>query len=212
MIVSTPTPFLITHSANNEPPPDLNPKTPLDPSVVAKGDFRAYNQVRAAIYTQGNQINFVRLVNSKAVLGDTPDACQSFFTRLGNFFAGGTLLKPEPHPDNGQWGITPSKSHFFQLAEGRVGLEAQKVYMTLNACTSKDAITGFCNAPVPPVTPYIWSFPLFDAQGRYTVNTQIFPTYYVYEEGKLVNKIPQTALENFIKMNATSQIKATDIQ
>jgi hypothetical protein len=101
-----------------------------------------------------------------------------------------------------------------QLAEGRVGADAQAVNMTLNACTSTN-FAGFCNAPVPPVTPYIWSFPLFDATGAYTVNTQIFPTYYVYEEGKLVNKIPQTALENFIKLNAAppaGQIFKKDIQ
>jgi len=44
-------------------------------------------------------------------------------------------------------------------------------------------------------------------------NCSASPTYYIYEEGKLVKKIPQTALENFIKMNvANSQVLAKDIQ
>jgi hypothetical protein len=132
-------------------------------------------------------------------------------TDVANFFQGGTLLKSEPHPDSGKSGITSSGLHVFQLVEGRVGPEAQKANMTLNACTSRDS-SGLCNAPVPPVTPYIWSYPLFDAKGLYTINTQIFPTYYVYESGKLVNKIPQSALETFIKKDATSQVQAKDIK
>jgi hypothetical protein len=55
-------------------------------------------------------------------------------------------------------------------------------------------------------------FKLIDAQGGYTINTQTFPTYYVYENGKRVNKIPQSPLEQFISKDATSQIRAKDIQ
>ena len=88
--------------------------------------------------------------------------------------------------------------------------------MTLNWCTTRNSV-GLCNVPIPPVTAYIWAYPVFDTQGNYTVNTQIFPTYYVYENGKLVDKTshPQAALENFIQLQATSpngQVKAADIK
>jgi hypothetical protein len=195
--------FLITRSANKEPPQIL------DSSVLRKGDFRAYNEARFAINSSGNQITSAIPSNPKPVLGDTPDACNSSLVGIGDFFLG--LLKSEAHPDNGKYGITPDKLHAFQLAEGRVGAEAQAVNMTLNSCTSRDK-DGQCNAPVPPVTPYIWAFPLFDSKGNYTFNTQIFPTYYIYEDGRLVTKKPQVVLEDFIKLNATSQVKASDIK
>jgi hypothetical protein len=60
--------------------------------------------------------------------------------------------------------------------------------MTLNSCTSRDA-DGDCNAPVDPVTPYIWNYPLFDAKGQYVVNNQIFPTYDIYENGKRISDV-----------------------
>jgi hypothetical protein len=195
--------FLIINSANDEPPGTL------DPSVLNVGNFRAYNDVRAAINAVNNQITSVTFANPKPVLGHTPDACHSpmvtFFNYILNF------EKAEAHPDNGKNGITPSGLKVFQIAEGRVGPEAQAVNMTLNSCASTDPQTGHCNAAVPPVTPYIWSVPLLDLQNQYTVNTQIFPTYYIYEYGKLVKKIPQSALEDFIKLKASSQIKVSDV-
>lgn len=34
---------------------------------------------------------------------------------------------------------------------------------------------------------------------------QISPTYYVYEDGRLVDRFPQSDPEAFIQLNATSQ-------
>jgi hypothetical protein len=67
-------------------------------------------------------------------------------------------------------------------------------------------------ASAAPTMPYIWSFPLFDWRAQYTVEHQIFSTYYIYENGKLVNKIPQAAVETFIKLRSTSQINAAEIK
>lgn len=190
--------FLIANSNNHEPPPTL------DSSILKRGDFRAFNRLQATINKVGSRITTARPLISVIALGNTIDSCSSIFTPT-------SALKPEPHPDNGKTGTTPSGLHFFQLNEGRVGADGQKVNMTLNACTSKNA-AGLCNAPAGPTVPYIWSFPLFDPQAQYTVEHQIFPTYYIYEDGKLVNKAGQSALEDFIKLNSSSQVKASDIQ
>jgi hypothetical protein len=136
--------FLLTNSANDEPP------LTLDASVLKGGNFRAYNDVRAAINTKDNQIINVIFANPMPVLGHTPDACHSptitFFNHIFNF------EKPEAHPDNGKHGKTPSALKVFQIAEGRVGPGGQAVNMTLNSCTSTNPLTGNCNAPVPVPT------------------------------------------------------------
>jgi hypothetical protein len=199
--------FLIANSANHEPP------LKLDRSVLPRGDFRAFNRGQAVIELVGNenQILNAQFFNSTAVLGDTPDPCSSPLTPIGNLLAGGKLHKPEAHPDNAKRGVTPDRLHVFQLAEGRLGSEGQAVNRTLNSCTSFN-ILGNCSDPVPPATPYIWSYPLIDSRGQYSVNTQIFPTYYIYENGVLVKKIPQQPVENFTHLNASSQVKASDIK
>ncbi len=195
--------FLITNSGNNAPPETL------DPSVLSRGDFRAYNEAHLSLTRNGNQISKVVPSNPKPALGNTPDACNSYLVKTLDFLLG--VLKPDPHPDNGKYGATANHLHAFQLAEGRVGSDGQAVNRTLNWCTSRDA-SGSCNSPVQSSTPYIWEYPLFDAQGNYTLQTQIFPTYYIYENGKLVTKRPQSALETFVSLDAQSQVKANDIQ
>jgi hypothetical protein len=82
--------------------------------------------------------------------------------------------------------------------------------MTLNSCTSTDA-NGKCNAAFGATVPYIWSYPIFDLQGHYTINTQIFPTYSVYENGRFMRKVPQGLLEDFLRLNATSQVRDSDL-
>ena len=59
--------------------------------------------------------------------------------------------------------------------------------------------------------PWIYSVILFDAHGNYSVRNQIFPTYSIYENGKLVQTITQSALENYIKLNSNSQIQPSDL-
>jgi hypothetical protein len=50
------------------------------------------------------------------------------------------------------------------------------------------------------------------AQGNYTINTQIFPAYSIYEYGKLVRTITQGPLETFIQLNQSSQVTASGIE
>jgi hypothetical protein len=201
--------FLIANSANfvnspnGEPPMDINPE-----DVLKGGDFRAFNRVQVAINYSGNNITSAVPLNRVAVLGNTVDSCTSSFTPSSS-------LRTEEHPDNGKYGITLSKTHFFHLTEGRLGREAQKINMTINGCTSTTFSpllgTTVCNAPPGPTVAYIFSYPLFDTNRGYTINNQIFPSYFIYENGKRVNKIIQHPVEDFIKLNSGSQIKANGI-
>jgi uncharacterized protein (TIGR03437 family) len=200
--------FLISQSANAEPP------SQLDPSILREGYFRAYTRTQAVIEPIGNEVLQAQFYNTISVLGDTPDACHSAFTTLANYVAfGGKLLKAETYPDNNKSGVAVGRLHAFHLAEGRVGPEAQAANRTLNACANRAAGTGFCTDPAPPTTPWIWAITKFDSQGQYTVDNQIFPTYYIYENGTLVKKIAQQPVESFIGLNAaTSEVKVSDIR
>ena len=66
--------------------------------------------------------------------------------------------------------------------------------------------------PIPRF-PWIWNVPLFDSRGGYSVKTQIFPSYYIYENGSLVKKVAQHPDEDFIQLNSSNtEIKAADIK
>jgi hypothetical protein len=97
------------------------------------------------------------------------------------------------------------------MAEGRIGDEGQRVNFTLNWCTNTllpCSMDGYQN-----VTPWIWSVVRFDTSGGKGVpDHQIFPTYYVYENGKLVSAFAQSDLATFTKLDGSSQISAKSIQ
>ncbi len=190
--------FLIYNSANN-PPPQI-----LDPNRYAEdGDFRLFNRAHPAIHSSGDQIESALFPVSTVALGNTVDSCKSSLTPK-------SFLTPEAHPDNAAKGITSSKLYAFQLNEGRVGSKGQNINMTLNACTSTDTF-GLCNAPAAPTVPWIYSVILYDVNGKYSVDHQIFPTYSIYEDRKLIQTIHQSALESFIKLNSSSQIQPGDL-
>jgi hypothetical protein len=116
----------------------------------------------------------------------------------------------ETHPDNGLQGGTQA-GNIYQLAEGRIGTDGQRVDRTLNDCAQLD-----CTAvPVGPTTPWIWATLKFDLQGNFIqpIDKQIFPTYSIYQDGQRIgNAIPQSDAEAFISKDANSMRKATDIQ
>ena len=200
--------FLISQSANQEPPHTL------DRSVLATGDFRAFNRTQAVIEPIGNQVLAAQFFNTIAENGDTPDACHSpILTGLGNYIiSGGKMLQSEAHPANGAKGVTQDRLHAYHLVEARIGPEGQAVNRTINACFTKDTATGFCINPPGDVTPWIWALTRFDATGQYTVDHQIFPTYYIYENGTFVNAIPQSKLTDFVSKDGQSQLTVADIK
>lgn len=187
--------FLLVHSPNGRPPNTIDPD-----AEKAAGDYRLFNRLQAVIRKDESPPGF-DLLHADAVVGKTPDPCG--------------ILPPvsgETHPENGSNGLTNSQSGVFQLAEGRLGSLGQAVDLTLNNC---DSLLGIClnhPAEIGDTTPWIWSVIRFDLNGdRSPIDHQIFPTYFVYEDGDLVEQFPQANAETFIALDDTSQRRVSEI-
>lgn len=187
--------YLLAHSPNAPPPASIDPD-----AEKADGDFRLFNRLQVVIDKDQSPPG-VEFLHADAVVGKTPDPCG--------------LLPPvggQTHPENGAKGLTNSQSGVFQLAEGRLGTLGQAVDLTLNDC---DSFLGQClnhPAEIGKTTPWIWSVIRFDLDGnRGPIDHQIFPTYYVYEDGELVEQFPQSDAEVFIALDETSQRHVSEI-
>lgn len=103
-----------------------------------------------------------------------------------------------------EFGLTSDESLVYQLAEGRVGTNGQKVNQFLNGVVGADYTTA---------TPWIWSTVQFEANGQTRAwvqggNLQMFPAYQVFFNGSASSSYPEVSLAslmNFIGLNATSQ-------
>jgi PKD repeat protein len=190
--------FLLKNSPNQRPPATINPD-----AVESAGDFRLFNRFRVQ-FGDGGVTDFEILSTSSALAGKTPDPCTGLVLPV--------LSSPETHNANGANGLSTSGNRVFQLAQGRVGTIGQAADLTLNDC---DEFLGFCTnilSDVGKTTPWIWSVIGFDAQGnRGSIDHQIFPTYFVYEDNVLVEQVPQAPDQVFIALDETSQRKPSEI-
>ena len=184
--------FLLINSANSQPPNVIDAD-----AIEAAGDFRAFNRFKVSFKTDSGQIvGTPNIINSSALIGATPDPCGFF-----------PPLSAEAHPSNGSSGVTTSATGTFQLNEGRIGFAGQAVDRTLNDCNQP-----VCSSTVGQTTPYIWSVIRFDSQGNLSpLDHQMFPTYFVYENGNLISQFPQGDLETFISLDSSSQRLPSEI-
>ncbi len=186
--------FLLKNSANSRPENTIDPD-----AIETGGDFRLFNRFQVFFQVQNGQIVGQPDVRKMVTeVGSTRDPCG--------------LIPPsggEDHPQfNGANGITTSGTGVFQLNEGRIGFAGQAVDRTLNACQDFNCI----NITIGPPTPWIWSVIKFDAQGNRTpVESQIFPTYFVYENGVKVAESIQSDPEVFIGKDSSNSEKTDQI-
>jgi hypothetical protein len=161
------------------------PAAQIDPaSVQGGGDYRLFNRLQAVIDPDEAQFEYLQ---QAAVVGSTPNPCPL-----------GPSADGEAHPNNGANGFTTSGAGLYQLAEGRLGSLGQKVNKTLNGGT----------------TPWIWSVIRFNMQAELdpsAIDHAIFPTYYLYEDGKLIATFPQANHELFIALTDTYQRLPSEI-
>jgi len=181
--------FLIKNSANSLPPNTIDPD-----AVETGGDFRLFNRLQVFFQEENGQIVGVpEFLRREAKVGATPDPCGVIPFRFGG----------EPHPSNGENRVTSSGTGLFQLNEGRIGLVGRAVDRTLNDPTGTVGAT----------TPWIWSVVKFDSAGNPApLDHQIFPTYFVYENGQKVGEFSQSDPESFISLDSGSQRTLEKIQ
>jgi len=128
--------------------------------------------------------------SNTAQIGKSPDPCPG--APAGWFSLAGAT---------NQWNEYSSMSNsgwIYQINEGAMTLPAQVLFITINQHS----------------TPWIWSVIEFSSSGSTSsVSNQIFPTYYTYVNGALVNGPAQGPLANFTVLNGTnSEMTPTLIQ
>ena len=191
--------FLLANSPNAEPPPTIDPG-----AIQAGGDFRLFNHLQVFVRDEGASPE-VEILQSAADVGRTPDPCGAMGTLLG---------APDDHPDNDANGLTVSQTGAFQLNEGRLGFLGQVVDLVLNDCQRLVPVGPCLNlTQVGETTPWIWSVIRFGLDGMLgqPIDRQIFPTYYVYEQGELVSQHLQSGAEVFIALDENSQRLANEV-
>lgn len=181
--------FLIKFSANNEPPPVIDPD-----AVELAGDYRLFNRLQIAHRVKnGEVIGAPKFTKAKTLAGLTPDPCGAVSPRL-----------PETHVANGAKGITTDKSGVYQVAQGRVGAFGQAVDTTINDY----------GGTVGATTPWIWTVIKFDVAGNYVFpfavgnkpNISMFPTVSIYENGQRIRVEPAGGLAPFMAQDESYQI------
>jgi len=197
--------WLLKNSPNGDPGREIDPT-----AVEAEGDFRLYNRFRIFFPPSSNGDRPAEaLAGSKTLVGNSPPPCAlaSIGVMLG--FAD---TSPELHPRNGERNLEGGMA-FWQLAEGRIGFEGQKVDRTLNAPLGEDL------PPVGAITPWIWTAVKFGPDGEFQglggcsegADCSIFPTHSIFVDGERVGTIPQSDPEVFIQKTSDFQLLPSQV-
>ncbi len=162
--------WLLQNSGNPSPPSTISPV-----AFNSAGQYRLFN-------------DFGNGTGSTAV-GKTPFPC-----------VGGVVNWFNAQPATSQWSGatgTTSLGNTYQLAEGQLGPDGQKINFTINRTS----------------TPWIWSVVEFDSSGNPSwENRSMFPTFSVYKSGALQNTYPQSPAANFINQGSSYYMSPAQIQ
>jgi hypothetical protein len=199
---------LVKSSANDEPPGKLTPK------YIDDGDYRLLNDFQVVLALDGSRP--VDVMRSEARIGLTPLPCG--VRNLRNTPVGKKMVDwsglnaTETHPTmhNRRLCIVDS---IMQVSQGRLGEKGRSVQRLLTFQEPPKGRNRTKPKPVPApdeLTPWIWSAISFDKAGRFLLHKQVFPTYYVYINGKLdpERTSRQVRLSEFLKLDAQSQFDA----
>jgi hypothetical protein len=161
--------WLLQHSGNSPFPQTIDPD-----AQYSAGDYRLFNN-----FGSGDNLTNV---------GKTRFPC----TRLVSWFD----ATAQSSPYMGYSGTT-ANGNTYQLAEGRVGVDGQKINYTVNGLS----------------TSWIWSVIEFDSSGNPTwSDLSMFPTFSIYENGQLQTTVPQSPSQSFIEQGDTYQRTPSQIQ
>jgi hypothetical protein len=124
----------------------------------------------------------------RAEVGRTPIPCNG---QLPGSWAG------EAHPENNRADWNSAHTMYNLINEARIGSEAQYLDHIID--------------PTGPGVPWIWSVIGFDKTGLPGLNTQIFPTYWIYRDGVRCGGRTQKDLARFVTNNLASELKRSDL-
>lgn len=174
--------FLVKNSGNAEPP-----NSSINPiAIQLGGDFRLFNRFQVRFSVSNGLITDPQYIQFVSQVGSTPNPCTRFLPSLSG----------EAHPSNGASGVVFGRT-VYQLTEGRIGSAGQAVSETINGRK----------------VPWIWSVIKFDKSGfPDATDHAVFPTYYVYKNGQLIQIFPQGALSTFVLKDDTYQRQPWEIQ
>jgi hypothetical protein len=190
--------FLVKMSGNSDPGSSIN-RTAIQlefDSGVWKFAHRAYNRFQAFFVVRSGRIlpNISRL-QDRADAGYTPNPCTTIQAPL-------PVQAPEVDPLNGQTGVSAAGDFVYHINQTRVGAVGQAGDTYLNDRTSNTTYGIPGNT-----TPWTWSVIQFDSSGtlRVPLTTQVFPTYYVFEDDTRIAVRPQSVLEPFVSLSSSSR-------
>lgn len=175
--------FLVKRSANQRPPQAL----PDD--FEHAGNYKLLNVFQTAANRDGFDVSSI---NHGAVIGRTPDACGLLPSERYPIF---TLPGEEHETNNKQFVVEDA---IVQMNEARINVLAQTIERNLTDQRK----------PVGAITPWIWSGIRIQHNGEYSVCSQVFPSFSIYVDGKLVEERKQTKLAEFMKLDENSQKQA----
>ena len=103
----------------------------------------------------------------------------------------------DPHTDNGKAVWNSSGTKYNLINEARIGKAAQGVEQTLD--------------PTGAITPWIWSVLGFDKSGSASLDVQLFPTYWVYQDGVFCGSRKQHEFGEFVTRTTSGELKRSDL-
>jgi hypothetical protein len=191
---------LVKSSANHTPPPKLTD------DYIRGGDYRLLNDFQVL---GGADRAFAQVTASRAIVGRTPLPCggeevirkSRLASMVTNWLDLGTSDAHEQM--NNRRFCNARTGHITQISEGRIGRMGREVQKILTGSTRR----------ADDIVPWIYSAVSFNRNAVLSLQTQAFPTYFVYIDGRLDRNrtVKQGKYADFVSRDATSQFSANGI-
>lgn len=203
--------FLLKHSANKKPPDKIRVDEFRD-----LGDYKLFSHLTISFPVRDGSIaGTVDYIHHETILGETRDACgtppwaKTVGKVLVNVREGKDVVSPERNTWDGARGNVKNK-FVYQLNQGRIGVFGQRVNKTVNWCMGENPCTV---GDASRYTPWIWSVIKILTNGDLELDCQIFPRYFVYQNGirKAFPNIKDGNLQRFLLLDDRSERRLGDV-
>jgi hypothetical protein len=181
--------MFLKSSANAEPPQSLTE------DYIRKGDYRLINDFQVVL----DPVLASRVPHQTARVGKTPLPCglasETMLSEGIKAWAGEADEHPAMH---GRRLCSPRLDSVMQISQGRLGKTGRNIQRLLTVNKNSAA----------PVTPWIWAAIEINKAGKLLpLRKQVFPTYYVYINGKMDPLRSATKQPSFIDFLRPKQLE-----